>query len=112
MMQRYQTPEGIITARIYERYEGLYHQMRVGLVDEQGRVHHYDTTDIQPGADVMYVVYDSPNVGFGVEKEIPCEADPMPFALEMIETVRKYQRSDLDTDTELHYCYADGAPLK
>ena len=66
----------------------------------------------QPEAKVMRLLYDSPNVGFGVETEIPCEADPIPFALKLIEQVRERHKGELDDDIELHYCYADGAPLR
>lgn len=32
---------------VYERYKGLLGQDRVGLVDEVGRVWHYDERDVQ-----------------------------------------------------------------
>jgi hypothetical protein len=40
------TPHGPICARIYESYIGLRGQPRYGLVDRQGRVHHYDRADL------------------------------------------------------------------
>lgn len=40
------TGEGVMEARIYEQYVGLRGQLRVGLVDLQGRVHHFDAEDM------------------------------------------------------------------
>lgn len=38
----WETPAGVIEARVYEVYTGLRGQQRIGLVDRQGRVWHYD----------------------------------------------------------------------
>lgn len=46
-MKLYRTPDGVLTAYIYEYYLGLKGQARVGLVDTQGRVHHYDRDEIE-----------------------------------------------------------------
>ena len=35
-------------ATCYERYLGLRGQERVGLVDRNGRVHHYDADEVTP----------------------------------------------------------------
>lgn len=40
------TGEGF-KARVYEQYTGLRGQSRIGLVDEQGRVHHFDLGEVQ-----------------------------------------------------------------
>ena len=36
-----------LVASVYERYLGLHGQQRVGLVDNCGRVYHYDLDQIQ-----------------------------------------------------------------
>lgn len=41
-----ETGEGL-RARIYEQYTGLRGQARIGLVDAQGRVHHFDVGEVQ-----------------------------------------------------------------
>lgn len=41
------TPHGELWARVKERYYGLHSQVRLGLVDKLGRVHHYDVTEIE-----------------------------------------------------------------
>ena len=45
---RFDTPHhrGDAGLRVYERYVGLRGQERVGLVDEQGRVWHYDSAEV------------------------------------------------------------------
>lgn len=42
----FQTPDGMIMARLFETYTGLGGQNRVALVDVVGRVHHYDAADV------------------------------------------------------------------
>lgn len=39
-------PRSGAVVRVYERYVGLHGQERVGLVDEVGRVHHFDVADL------------------------------------------------------------------
>lgn len=41
-MCRWETPHGVITAIKCEEYIGLRMQIRVILVDNQGRLYHYD----------------------------------------------------------------------
>lgn len=41
-LEVWETPTGELVARVYEEYLGLRGQRRVGLVDCQGRVFHYD----------------------------------------------------------------------
>lgn len=38
------TPNGRMWCRMYEMYRGIRGQIRIGLVDEQGRVHHFDAS--------------------------------------------------------------------
>lgn len=45
-MHRWVTPDGDLDARIYEIYVGLRGQWRLGLVDAEGRVHHYDADEV------------------------------------------------------------------
>jgi hypothetical protein len=42
ILDLWETPDGPLTAMIYEEYLGLRGQQRLGLVDSQGRVYHYD----------------------------------------------------------------------
>jgi hypothetical protein len=44
----WETPHGTVEARVYEAYIGLRGQVRVGLVDYQGRVWHYDASELTP----------------------------------------------------------------
>jgi hypothetical protein len=44
----WETPHGTVDATVYEAYIGLRGQQRVGLVDRQGRVWHYDASELTP----------------------------------------------------------------
>lgn len=41
------TPHGELMAKVCERYYGLHSQVRLGLVDAVGRVHHYDASEVE-----------------------------------------------------------------
>lgn len=41
------TPHGELMAKVKERYYGLRSQVRIGLVDAMGRVHHYDASELE-----------------------------------------------------------------
>jgi hypothetical protein len=47
-MVLWETPHGLLEARVYEAYIGLRGQQRVGLVGHQGRVWHYDADELTP----------------------------------------------------------------
>lgn len=59
----------------------------------------------------MIVSYNSPFRMQAYEAEIPCEADPVPFARDLVERAQKQERVDLEMDEELRWCTVDGAPL-
>jgi hypothetical protein len=62
--------------------------------------------------DVVIVKFSAQHLRQDYVTEIPCEADPTPFAVVLIEQARVKENLDLDTDTELKYCTADGSPLR
>lgn len=37
-----------VRGRIYEAYHGLRGQLRIGVVDDAGRVHHFDASQVMP----------------------------------------------------------------
>lgn len=44
----WRTPDGLLLARVLDRYVGLHDQPRLALVDVVGRVHHFDAGDVAP----------------------------------------------------------------
>jgi hypothetical protein len=44
---KWETPDGDITAKVYDRYDGLRGQRRIALVDRMGRVYHYDENQVK-----------------------------------------------------------------
>lgn len=68
------------------------------------------------GGEVRSVIieYDSPHLSQKYETEIPCAADPRPFAISLIKQARE---NDLHADKmesdeeELRWCRADDSPF-
>lgn len=59
----------------------------------------------------MMVTY-SPPGREPLETEVPCEADPIPFALRMIVAANPHEVERSKLEDQLVHCTADGAPLK
>lgn len=59
----------------------------------------------------MVVTYASPNRSKVYQTEIPCEADPMPFARMLISEAWRETTDAAPYAEELQYCMLDNNPL-
>lgn len=62
---------------------------------------------------VMVVLFSSPDFTHVYQTEVPCEADPEPFANLLIHKAMDEEgRQLIDPEAQLAYCFADGSPLR
>lgn len=59
----------------------------------------------------MVITYASPNRSKVYQTEIPCEANPMPFARQLIAASWDEGEDKIPIDDELQYCMVDNTPL-